>query len=167
MPDAAARHGPVPPDDRSQDCHDDPSASRTRGPSPAPAAAQDDDPLAELVARLRGVGLDPDVEQLCDALWLARWTRPVDVPDREEPPAAVGGRSASRRGGGRGGAPDTGTREEQPERAEPAPQEVGPGGRVSLYPVPQDGGRRSRGAGRAAALPVGVPAAPALPAPLE
>ncbi|MFE4059856.1 hypothetical protein ACFXP3_26795 [Streptomyces sp. NPDC059096] len=31
--------------------------------------------LAALVARLRGAGLDPDAEQLCDALWLAQQTR--------------------------------------------------------------------------------------------
>ncbi|MCX0246007.1 hypothetical protein, partial [Streptomyces drozdowiczii] len=36
--------------------------------------------LPELVARLRGAGLDPDVEQLCDALWLARWTRRAAAP---------------------------------------------------------------------------------------
>ncbi|MCX5267178.1 SAV_2336 N-terminal domain-related protein [Streptomyces sp. NBC_00199] len=166
MPDAAARHGPLPPDDRDQDHHDDPSAPRTRAPAPS-RAPDGGDPLAELVARLRGVGLDPDVEQLCDALWLARWTRPVDVPEPEEPRAEAGDRPAFRRDGGQGGGPDAGARAARPERAEPPPQEVGAGGRVSLYPVPQDGGQRARGAGRAAALPVGVPAAPALPAPLE
>lgn len=37
--------------------------------------------LPAFVARLREAGLDPDVEQLCDALWLARWTRGPDAPD--------------------------------------------------------------------------------------
>ncbi|MDX3308446.1 SAV_2336 N-terminal domain-related protein [Streptomyces sp. ME08-AFT2] len=167
MPDAAARHGPVPPDDRhhhdqhqDQDHHDDPSAA----PSPSPDGG---DPLAELVARLRGVGLDPDVAQLCDALWLARWTRPADVAEQAERSAATGGRTALRRAGGQGGGSDGGGRGDRPEQPEPPPQEVGADGRVSLYPVPQDGVPRARGTGRAAALPVGVPAAPALPAPLE
>lgn len=52
--------------------------------------ARGGDPLAELVARLRDVGLDPDVPQLCDALWLARWTRPVEAADQEDPPAGTG-----------------------------------------------------------------------------
>ncbi|MDQ0959203.1 hypothetical protein QFZ66_003081 [Streptomyces sp. B4I13] len=175
MPDAAARHGPVPPDDdhhrhdqdhRDQGDHDDPSASPATAQAPA-AVPDGGDPLAELVARLRGVGLDPDVEQLCDALWLARWTRPADLPEPEEPRAEAGDRPAFLRDGGQGGGTEGGGRGERPERPEPPPQEVGADGRVSLYPVPQDGVPRARGAGRAAALPVGVPAAPALPAPLE
>ncbi|MGP2442496.1 hypothetical protein, partial [Streptomyces sp. JW3] len=59
MPDAAARHGPG---------------------RPGPPGA---DPFAELVRTLREAGLDPDAEQLCDALWLAGWARradPADVP---------------------------------------------------------------------------------------
>ncbi|MFD9434027.1 SAV_2336 N-terminal domain-related protein [Streptomyces sp. NPDC060002] len=163
MPDAAARHGPVPPDGGRPD---------TPGGSLAPVGASTSsprggDPLAELVARLRDVGLDPDVPQLCDALWLARWTRPAQAPGQEDPPAGTGGRPAPRPGGGRGRDGDGRPRGDRPERPEPPPQEVGADGRVSLYPVPQDGAERTRGAGRAAALPVGVPAAPVLPAPLE
>ncbi|MBK3635060.1 hypothetical protein JHN52_19390 [Streptomyces sp. MBT97] len=123
--------------------------------------------MAELVARLRAVGLDPDVPQLCDALWLARWTRPVEDPEPEGPAARTDGRPAPRRDGshgqGGGGRPETG-RTERPERPQ---RNAGDDGRVSLYPVPQDGAPQARGAGRAAALPVGVPAAPVLPAPLE
>ncbi|MER5196002.1 SAV_2336 N-terminal domain-related protein [Streptomyces sp. NPDC002755] len=163
MPDAAARHGPVPPDGRRTD---------PPGGSLAPVGASTSsphggDPLAELVARLRDVGLDPDVPQLCDALWLARWTRPAQAPDQEDPPAGTGGRPTLRPDGGPGRDGDGRPRGDRPERPEPPPRDVGADGRVSLYPVPQDGTERTRGAGRAAALPVGVPAAPVLPAPLE
>ncbi|TXS42225.1 hypothetical protein EAO72_15260, partial [Streptomyces sp. or43] len=48
-----------------------PGGAGPGGEGAAPGEGQ----LATLVARLRGAGLDPDVEQLCDALWLARWTR--------------------------------------------------------------------------------------------
>ncbi|MYV43440.1 hypothetical protein GT030_32445, partial [Streptomyces sp. SID1328] len=57
MPDAPARHGPDTPD-----------------------------PLAALVLQLRGAGLEPDVEGLSDALWLARWTG-------EREPAGAAGRA--------------------------------------------------------------------------
>ncbi|MFE6824291.1 SAV_2336 N-terminal domain-related protein [Streptomyces sp. NPDC057690] len=169
MPDAAARHGPVPPDGRRPG----PPGAVPAGGGPvepggaSPPVARGGDPLAELVARLRDVGLDPDVPQLCDALWLARWTRPVEAADQEDPPAGTGGRPTPRPGGGGGPDGDGRPHGDRPERPEPSPQDVGADGRVSLYPVPQDGVERTRGAGRAAALPVGVPAAPVLPAPLE
>lgn len=118
------------------------------------------DPLAELISRLRGAGLDPDQRQLCDALWLARWTTPA----REEDDG--GGEEAARDGhgvvprvartvGSDSALPGEGV--QSPAPADPAGGE----GRVSLYPVPRGG------SSRAAAMPVGVPAAPALPAPLE
>nr|WP_037761316.1 SAV_2336 N-terminal domain-related protein [Streptomyces sp. FXJ7.023] len=144
------------------------------------------DPLAELVLRLRGAGLDPDAEQLCDALWLARWTRPADAADGG-PPVTAG--PAARPGSRPSGLPlvpppeETGRSVHEPEPSgDPAAR------RVALYPMPpgarrdgrddRDGqeeqeGRHGRGvrgvrgAGRARALPVGVPAAPVLPAPLE
>ncbi|WP_333740234.1 SAV_2336 N-terminal domain-related protein [Streptomyces sp. IBSBF 2806] len=153
MPDAAARHGPVPPDGNRPDAVTTP--------------AWGGDPLAELVARLRGVGLDPDVAQLCDALWLARWARPASVPDADETPSGPDGRATGgpdRTHGPAVTAPPRGDRAERPPRT---PQDVTPDGRVSLYPVPQDGAPRGRGAGRTTALPVGVPAAPALPSLLE
>ncbi|MEW2049245.1 SAV_2336 N-terminal domain-related protein [Streptomyces sp. NPDC005476] len=185
MPDAAARHGPVPPDGRRSDAPGAGPADGSRpgvaGPVPSegvpggpgaagggPAAgAGGRDPLAELVARLREVGLDPDVRQLCDALWLARWTRPVEDPEPEDPPARTGKRPVPRLDGTHGSGADGRPEGERPERPPRPPQDVGADGRVSLYPVPPDGAPRSRGAGRAAALPVGVPAAPVLPAPLE
>lgn len=48
-----------------------------------------------------------------------------------------------------------------------APPVTGTDRRVALYPLPRGGGARTRGPGRATALPVGVPAAPAFPSPLE
>lgn len=185
MPDAAARHGPVPPDGRRSGAPGAGPADGSRpgvaGPVPSegvpggPGAADGGpvagaggrDPLAELVARLREVGLDPDVPQLCDALWLARWTRPVEDPEPEDPPARTGKRPVPRLDGTHGSGADGRPEGERPERPPRPPQDVGADGRVSLYPVPPDGAPRSRGAGRAAALPVGVPAAPVLPAPLE
>ncbi|WP_446035132.1 hypothetical protein, partial [Streptomyces olivaceus] len=74
MPDATARHGP--------------SAAGDDGGGAGHTALPGGDPLAELVLRLRGAGLDPDAEQLCDALWLARWTRPADAADGGPPVTA-------------------------------------------------------------------------------
>ncbi|WP_406006797.1 SAV_2336 family protein [Streptomyces sp. NBC_00637] len=169
MPDAAARHGPVPPDGPrpgtpGADRDGDGSAATAGASAPVPRVG---DPLAELVSRLRAVGLDPDVPQLCDALWLARWTRPVDDPEQEDPPAATAARPLPRPDDGGRRDADGRPRGDRTERLERPPQDLGTDGRVSLYPVPQDGVERTQGAGRAAALPVGVPAAPVLPAPLE
>ncbi|MEU9759748.1 SAV_2336 N-terminal domain-related protein [Streptomyces sp. NPDC047987] len=161
-----------------------------RGASPPGEAPRPDGGgglLSAFVARLRGAGLDPDAEQICDALWLARWTRHPDAPDgggdRAAPALPVG--------------PD---REDRPERrpgppvperteAHPLPDGGGPGDRhdpgdadrrVPLHPVPPTtprapdrGGDRPPGrgtlrapGGRTRTLTLGVPAAPALPAPL-
>ncbi|MCZ9344574.1 hypothetical protein NGM37_43190, partial [Streptomyces sp. TRM76130] len=143
MSDAAARHGPGRP-----------------GPPDADPLA---DPLAELVRRLRAAGLDPDAEQLRDALWLAGWARPADAADA---PARRDGRPGPRPAPPRdrppAPRPDDGARSaapEEPPHAAPADR------RVALYPVPRAG--VSGGAGRARALPLGVPAAPVLPSPLE
>uniref|UniRef100_UPI00313C913F hypothetical protein n=1 Tax=Streptomyces sp. MH60 TaxID=1940758 RepID=UPI00313C913F len=54
------------------------------------------DPLARLVLRLREVGLDPDAEQLCDALWLARWTRSADAADAPPDPGIPSAPPAAR-----------------------------------------------------------------------
>ncbi|MEU2249088.1 SAV_2336 N-terminal domain-related protein [Streptomyces sp. NPDC019224] len=140
--------------------------------------------LPELVARLRGAGLDPDVEQLCDALWLARWTRGADAAD-EDPDAA--GRSGARTSDERTDPAGTANRSPRDVRTSEADREArreetrppGDGERISLHPVP---GRTRTGDGtpapdadatrpdadaRATVLPLGVPAAPVLPAPLE
>ncbi|MET8097305.1 SAV_2336 N-terminal domain-related protein [Streptomyces sp. NPDC005236] len=126
------------------------------------------DPIAELIARIRRTGLDPDARQLADALWLARWSRPTD-------PAENGPGSVP--------PPGRGTTAEDPAAVRPdargderPPPGDGPGPawrdtetdrRVALYPLPRDGAARGYGQGRSAVLPVGVPAAPAFPSPLE
>ncbi|GGJ11420.1 SAV_2336 N-terminal domain-related protein [Streptomyces brasiliensis] len=144
MPDAAARHGPP------------------------PVTVRDGDPIAELVLRLREIGLDPDAEGLSDALWLARWSRPAGAGDADDPDTGSGvqlprvpGELPTDR---RHPAPEEGRRASRPE---PQPATAGPGRHVALYPLPQDGAFRSRGSAHVTALPVGVPAAPVLPAPLE
>lgn len=68
MPDATARHGP----------------DGATGGRPAEPEPYDGGLLPALVARLREAGLDPDAEQLCDALWLARWTRGADTLEGAE-----------------------------------------------------------------------------------
>ncbi|MEW2168232.1 SAV_2336 N-terminal domain-related protein [Streptomyces sp. NPDC007084] len=167
------------------------------------------DPIAELIARMRRIGLDPDAGQLADALWLARWSRPTGTvpdergtpsPDPAAPPGDGPGPvradspdAGSRDGGPRDGGPrDGGPRDGGPRDAgsrdpgRPLPGDLPPPGggaapgdgptpaggtgadrRVALYPVPRDGAPRGGPRGRAAELPLGVPAAPALPSPLE
>lgn len=170
-----------------------PGADETPGVPGMPGAADAPEPydgglLPTLVARLRGAGLDPDVEQLCDALWLARWTRTPGAPEEDqdetagapsrvrtpEEPAAPGlvGPAGAREDGR---VPDDGRAGQSDEVREPRDD-----GRIALYPVPhpaRTGGERDEGDSvarrrsgtepRATVLPLGVPAAPVLPAPLE
>ncbi|MGW3145598.1 SAV_2336 N-terminal domain-related protein [Streptomyces sp. NPDC001177] len=165
MPDAAARHGPVHPGRGPED-----------GPPGTPeavgSAVPGGDPVAELIVRLREIGLEPDAEGLCDALWLAERTRPTHAAEPDDratprggPPAGYGGERTS---------PDRATvtdRHQVPDGAPapPEPQEYDAGAdrRVALYPLPFSSAPPQGGPGRAAPLPVGVPAAPAFPAPLE
>ncbi|WP_405920149.1 SAV_2336 N-terminal domain-related protein [Streptomyces longwoodensis] len=160
MADPTARHGPTDPA---------PSTAPTRPEAP-PAPDPAPDPLAELVARLRHVGLDPDVEGLSDALWLARWARPAD-PAPEQDAVCGGGRDRPGRPSGERPADRApGSPPDAPGPQPPAPTPSygsGPDGRVALYPPTRGGAARARADGHAMALPVGVPAAPALPAPLE
>ncbi|MFD5024790.1 SAV_2336 N-terminal domain-related protein [Streptomyces sp. NPDC058373] len=154
MTGASARHGP---DGRPD-----------RAPAP-PRRRPSTDPLPELVARLRGAGLDIDAEHLLDALWLAHRTgrapapadaRPAGAEAEPEPgpDAAQGGvRTVEGRAGG--GLPPPAERRTVPSRPAPAPV-----ARVPLHPRPADGGPGSGPA--AGALPVGVPAAPVLASPL-
>ncbi|WP_351232577.1 SAV_2336 N-terminal domain-related protein [Streptomyces sp. NPDC002133] len=124
--------------------------------------------LPAFVARLRELGLDPDAEQLCDALWLAQWTRRPEQ-DPEPGPGPTTHAPPDR---------DTGPRPDPlPAATEPqpagAPASPGPGPtgddrRITLYPVPpRNGPKAVAGRPGSAALPLGVPAAPSLPAPLE
>ncbi|MFE9093712.1 SAV_2336 N-terminal domain-related protein [Streptomyces sp. NPDC007264] len=156
--------GPVPPGRV-------PPGGDPPGPVPSGPLPPGGDPIAELVVRLREIGLDPGAEDLCDALWLARWTHPArsGEPGEEEPRQPVPSAAPPEL---RGERPASGTPATEPPRTGPPPAEplaYGTEGhrRVALYPVPQHGGERARGQGRAAALPVGVPVAPAFPAPLE
>ncbi|MET7857126.1 SAV_2336 N-terminal domain-related protein [Streptomyces sp. NPDC005318] len=178
MPDAAARPGP---DGRGR-------TPDGRGSAPEPYAGG---LLPVFVARLRAAGLDPDAEQLCDALWLARWTRRPGPPDEEErqdgatgtPPRDRPSREgpvepATRPETGRGAGTDTAPDDGRPESEQRDPGDADR--RVALHPVPlpkpaaqEDGrageedGPRGRRRRSAASLTLGVPAAPALPAPLE
>ncbi|WP_328626270.1 SAV_2336 family protein [Streptomyces sp. NBC_00353] len=180
MPDATARHGP----DRGPLPGSGPG-SEPEGRAPESYAG---DLLPALVARLREAGLDPDAEQLCDALWLARWTRRADVPEGEEEGGATGASSHGRLHGERPATPSPRPATARGATTDPAPvgdsaAQEDPGDtdhRIALYPVPlpkaaaHDGVRsdeeddsRGRTGRSATTLTLSVPAAPALPAPLE
>ncbi|WP_258572797.1 SAV_2336 N-terminal domain-related protein [Streptomyces sp. KM273126] len=153
----------MPGDDGASDVPGNGGASATPG----------GDPIAELIARLREIGLDPDAEALCDAVWLARWTRPANSHEQTEPPAHPGVGPVSR-GTPTPGGPVTTSGEPDipppPAPVRPQPYDGEGDRRVALFmadPVPQHGATRTGGSGRATALPVGVPAAPAFPATLE
>ncbi|MGW1653392.1 SAV_2336 N-terminal domain-related protein [Streptomyces atratus] len=210
MADGKARHGPDEgrspdggPGDVVAPCDThvlgeamgaEPEAPGAVGPVPEPGREPqpDSEPygkglLPAFVARLREAGLDPDAEQLCDALWLARWTRHPDAPDDEDyavTPLLSAGPAEAGRPAGRPAPQVTGDEapDSAPDGDEPAEQrDLGDADRrIALYPVPRtaspggprpDGpagrGRSAARGGRARALTVGVPAAPALPAPLE
>lgn len=186
MPDETARHGPghrgtpgdegpgaghaaVPAGEGSGGAHaavpagEGPEGAHAAVPvDGGPGGAHADDPLARLVLRLREIGMDPDAEQLCDALWLARWTRSDDAADAPPVPGPLLAPPVIGPPVRPVVLPPGATRAPAPEQPEaPAAR------RVALYPLPPGEGPGVRGAGRARALPVGVPAAPVLPAPLE
>ncbi|MFG2884835.1 SAV_2336 N-terminal domain-related protein [Streptomyces sp. NPDC048297] len=206
MPDPAARHGPVPPDPSnssqpSNSSHpsnpsDLSNPSDTAGPPGsryAEGAVAGGDPLAELVRRLREIGMDPDAEGLSDALWLARWSGTGDEGEGEGadgaaenpvPPGAGAGAGEGEGSSGQGGdRPEPAAAGQSGPWTEPQPVTAAdPDRHVTLYPLPRDGAQSTRSTsgapstrsartssanGRLGALPVGVPAAPALPAPLE
>ncbi|MFK4800770.1 SAV_2336 N-terminal domain-related protein [Streptomyces sp. MPA0124] len=186
MPDETARHGPghrgtpgdegpgaghaaVPAGEGSGGAHaavpagEGPEGAHAAVPvDGGPGGAHADDPLARLVLRLREIGMDPDAEQLCDALWLARWTRSDDAADAPPVPGPLLAPPVIGPPVRPVVLPPGATRAPAPEQPEaPAAR------RVALYPLPPGEGPGVRGAGRARALPLGVPAAPVLPAPLE
>lgn len=190
MPGALPRPGPDVPDAaRDPAASGGPAAGEGSAASEGRGSADGDHGpaggrlLPALVARLREAGLDPDVEQLCDALWLARWTRHPDAPeDRDDPgrasppdeasphtplPQHTGPPAPDAEPDAAGGdAPAAG-----PGAAEPGDADA----RIALHPVPRTtrpAHRSERGGegappARLAPLTLGVPAAPALPAPLE
>ncbi|WP_327288801.1 SAV_2336 N-terminal domain-related protein [Streptomyces sp. NBC_01198] len=137
----------------------EPPAEDATGGRPLP------DPLAELVGRLTGAGLEPGTGELADALWLARWsvpTVPEPVPaEREQGPAPGSG-------GGPGGAP--GDLPQVPADGTDGrgrslvPPERDEGGMLDLYPGVAEPGRVPPGP---AGLTVAVPEATALPRLLE
>ncbi|MFE7860363.1 SAV_2336 N-terminal domain-related protein [Streptomyces sp. NPDC057403] len=134
------------------------------GPGTGETAAPGGDPIAELIVRLRGIGLDPDAKELCDALWLARWARPTTSTEETEASApGTAPRPAPTVPAEL--APPPARQRRQPALPEPQLFDQTGDRRVALYPVPRDGGLA--GSGRTTPLPVGVPAAPAFPAPLE
>ncbi|WP_210585812.1 SAV_2336 N-terminal domain-related protein [Streptomyces sp. GESEQ-35] len=111
--------------------------------------------LAALVARLRDAGIPPGVEELADALWLARWL--PGTPDRPASPDSTAGGPTS------GPADAPGSRPARPHSvpaAEDAPAEQPDGARLFAPGEGSDtpGGRMA---------PVHVPAAPVLPEPLS
>jgi tetratricopeptide (TPR) repeat protein len=111
--------------------------------------------LAALVARMRDAGIPPGVEELADALWLARWLPGTGGPVRQvpsgepdfTPPVDGGGRTSFPRGSSSSGA-STADEGRQPDGAR-------------LFAP----GAGAEGAG-ARMAPVRVPAAPVLPEPL-
>ncbi|MFF7606949.1 SAV_2336 N-terminal domain-related protein [Streptomyces parvulus] len=125
-------------------------------PPPADGAAP---VLAALVARMRDAGIGPGVEELADALWLARW---LPGPDRQPGPSAPG---ADHPFANPAGAPPA------PPPPVPVPP-AGPGGAerpdsARLFaPGGQDGAATGEGGTGPGLTPVRVPAAPALPEPL-
>ncbi|MEU3459793.1 SAV_2336 N-terminal domain-related protein [Streptomyces sp. NPDC006733] len=148
-------------------------------PPPGPAAARPRprrDPLAEVIERLRGAGLDPDLGELADAVWLARWSQPTtagaepgewaDGPRPAGPATRAHGAGPLERppadGAGAEPAEDPGT-----DSGRSRGRSLG--GNIALYPGERD---RTAGGGRGAALPggavsIGVPEAPSLPGLLE
>ncbi|MCF3963908.1 SAV_2336 N-terminal domain-related protein, partial [Streptomyces fuscigenes] len=157
-------------------------------PDPRAAGAGARVTLSGFVARLRQAGLDPDVRQVCDALWLAGQLTegPGHTPDTPscEDRDADGAREGENRVDGVTGdagdgntAPVNGTPHD-PDRP-PADPRIALGASRS---APGDGPRsghgpgtygRGRGAGGASArgggrsLPIGVPSASALPGTLQ
>ncbi|WP_328562640.1 tetratricopeptide repeat protein [Streptomyces coelicoflavus] len=126
-------------------------------PTPAGGAAP---VLAALVARMRDAGIGPGVEELADALWLARW-----LP---APSSAAAGKAA--RTGGTAGAPSGG-----PSAASPPPPgagqsadrgETSAAGGAWLFAPGADGPVGAGGGTGDGPAPVRVPAAPVLPEPL-
>lgn len=176
MAGPAARHGPMNGEEPRRAPGDAVRADDVTadgGQGPVRGGAQDRaDLVTELVARLRGAGLDPDAEQVSDALWLAGFARPTGAaPDSDDtggPGFLPDSSTRARAGAGRtpGSAAADGAQEGPPEerRAGSGPPSASVPGqgdrRVALYPEPPGGGSGG-------ALAIGAPAAGVLPSPLR
>ncbi|MET7696843.1 SAV_2336 N-terminal domain-related protein [Streptomyces sp. NPDC005485] len=126
------------------------SAPAPRSAPSGGASAQ----LAALVARMREADIPPSVEELADALWLARWLPAPQRPFSPAPPAHAGPRPPAGGADGSHSANPTGPYETVGETQPPS--------RAGLFaPGPGD-----EGTADAEMRPVRVPAAPALPEPL-
>ncbi|MFC9913886.1 SAV_2336 N-terminal domain-related protein [Streptomyces sp. NPDC127197] len=126
-------------------------------PAPGTPAGAVSEVLTALVARLRDAGLAPDVEELADALWLARR---LSAPARQEPdrttPTAPGTPH-----GPADGLPSLPT---APPTSAGPPEEQRPDSVRMFAPGSGSDERGDETGGRM--TPVRVPAAPALPEPL-
>ncbi|MFD5782735.1 SAV_2336 N-terminal domain-related protein [Streptomyces sp. NPDC126933] len=180
MPGVTSRHGPddEPEPGRGYDPADRTPDGRADGAADADGSGAGRIPydgalLTALVARLRQAGLDPDVERLCDALWLAQWTGrgQAEQPPGEDTGAARRtdthlegpGPSALASAAGPDRTQETEPVDEPAQQPDPRDDDR----RIALYPVPRHNAARERFDGRSTTLTLGVPAAPALPAPLE
>ncbi|MGW2570591.1 SAV_2336 N-terminal domain-related protein [Streptomyces sp. NPDC001537] len=125
-----------------------------RAPDPSPGEVSPE--LTALVARLREAGIPPGVEELADALWLARW---LPGPSGAAPRATGG--TADLTTAPEGGPPDTTGISVAPSEAVAPPAGSRQQDRAALFaPGAGDEGAAVR------MTPVRVPAAPALPEPL-
>ena len=127
-------------------------------------------PLAQVVARLRGAGLDPSRDELADALWLSRWIAPgAPAPASEASGAPTDAEPEN-----------SATHDDRPAdtpagegagRSTPSATRRDDGERLALHPDPgppgRGGGPGSGAAALGGAVSVGVPEAAALPARLE
>ncbi|GGS91947.1 SAV_2336 N-terminal domain-related protein [Streptomyces chromofuscus] len=125
----------------------------TRAPG-VPAGATSD-ALAALVARLRDAGIVPDVEELADALWLAR-----HLPSRDRPaePAGPGPRGTTSAPADGAGPPPPRPPEDGPVTADGPDRRPDSARLFAPGPGGDETGTRM--------APVSVPAAPVLPEPL-
>ncbi|MDK0522169.1 SAV_2336 N-terminal domain-related protein [Streptomyces sp. ML-6] len=127
-------------------------------PESASVPAGDAGLYPAFVARLREAGLDPDVEQLRDAFWLARWARHPDAPlvdDLAEgdvplvrPPQEGTAGPSVRPGPGAveppGTGPDDGTGDAPDDGAPAREARADADRRITLHPVPRTGAPAAR-----------------------
>ncbi|MFH9733147.1 SAV_2336 N-terminal domain-related protein [Streptomyces sp. NPDC017260] len=118
--------------------------------------------LAALVARMRDAGIGPGVEELADALWLARWL-PAPVSSAAGETSGAGGGAVAVPPGGHqhAASPPPG-----PSRPPAGQEEASPPDGAWLFAPGGDGPANGEGGTGDGPAPVRVPAAPSLPEPL-